>query len=847
MAARHSLLIVDPDALSLRVLEVSLRKAGFEVWTATTAEAGWRTALEHRPEVVLTDTHLPDDSGFDLAQRIREDASTAETGIIFLSSESSPDAKMRAIEAGADEFLAKPVLVKEIVHRVKALLERSESESLSGHGPDGHLRGTLSNMGVVDILQVMEAGAKSGVVHLISDRDRSGGYVVRGEARAALYFRDGQLVDGQLGALAGAEALYRVLLWEDGDFEIEFVAINRPNLVDASVQMVLLEGMRRVDEWSRLVGRLPSPNCKLTVDYRELGRRFGELPSEVRSVIHLIDGERSAFEVVDAAPVDDDTAVSILSRLLDAQVIDVPVLAPGEDDNSSSIEKWLSGDIPESNALPSALGQAVIPSPHSPSEILAAAELPEPEPEPEPDIEPEAAPEPAPVPRSRANSLVLSRRTVPANPTGPASATALPAAPAPIRDGDGGASAPPRLSIQKVSSVVQAAAPIPEPVPEAEASTQETRVPAAISRAYAAASSRPLSTIGRGAGREEMVGLAPPAAIPPGAVPSDEPNLVIAPNGSNGHAPVAAAAAVAPSAPIQGAVPKAPLPAPSNGHGGAPPGGAAAEANFFSGEHKAVSGEDLDWDRAEEETPFLQRLLPVVMVLAVVAMVAASLLFTAERKPADEAESKVAEVIPPPAAAIPPPVKMAPAEPPAPSLSPAPEPMDTAPKPAAEAAPAPKAPPAPAPKADPAPEPRVRAKRAPATEPLPRREAPPARSGAFDSALRDAESALATEDLGAAKSRFSEALSIDRRSAQAHSGLAYTYLVMEELPKATRSALTSLKLDEKNARANFVLGTVAQSRERIDKACFRYRRYLSLGGGPQTSVVRSIVDQVCGG
>ncbi|MEO1234813.1 MAG: response regulator, partial [Myxococcota bacterium] len=415
MAARHSLLIVDPDALSLRVLEVSLRKAGFEVRTATTAESGWREALEQSPELVLTDTHLPDDSGFDLARRLRDHEATAETGIIFLSSESSPDAKMRAIEAGADEFLAKPVLVKEIVHRAKSLLERAESESLAGHGPDGHLRGTLSNMGVVDILQVMEAGAKSGVVHLVSDREQSGGYVARGEARAALYFRDGQLVDGQLGALAGADALYRVLLWEDGQFEIEFVPINRPNLVDTSIQMVLLEGMRRVDEWSRFVGRLPSPTCKLTVDYGELGRRFGELPSEVRSVVHLIDGERSAFEVVDAAPVDDDTAVSILSRLLDARVIDVPVVGDDESESGSSIEKWLSGDIPEPTDLPSALGQAVIPSPHSPSEILAAAELPAPEPEPLPEPEPE--PEPEPAPRTRSSSIVLSRRTVPANPS----------------------------------------------------------------------------------------------------------------------------------------------------------------------------------------------------------------------------------------------------------------------------------------------------------------------------------------------------------------------------------------------------------------------------------------------
>ena len=54
------------------------------------------------------------------------------------------------------------------------------------------MSGTLANMGVVDLLQVMEAGKKSGIVHLSSDPIKSGGFVTEGEERGTIFFRDGE-------------------------------------------------------------------------------------------------------------------------------------------------------------------------------------------------------------------------------------------------------------------------------------------------------------------------------------------------------------------------------------------------------------------------------------------------------------------------------------------------------------------------------------------------------------------------------------------------------------------------------------------------------------------------------
>ena len=79
MPTNESLLIVDPDARSLRVLEVSLRKAGFSISTAENADEAWRMALEAPPSMVITDTQLPDESGFSLCDRLRTEPSTADS------------------------------------------------------------------------------------------------------------------------------------------------------------------------------------------------------------------------------------------------------------------------------------------------------------------------------------------------------------------------------------------------------------------------------------------------------------------------------------------------------------------------------------------------------------------------------------------------------------------------------------------------------------------------------------------------------------------------------------------------------------------------------------------------
>jgi CheY-like chemotaxis protein len=484
--------LVDSDARSLRVMEVSLKKAGLAVTTASSAAEALQIALRTTPEVVVLDTQLPDTDGFELCRRLRSDGRTSRCSVIFLSADARAETKVKGINAGADDFLAKPVLIMEIVTRVRALLEKRETDAIARRERTGNLSGTLSNMAVVDLLQLMETGQKSGIVHLSSDSERSGGFVVDGEQRGTIYFRDGHVVDAHVGKLSGANAVYRMLMWNDGVFEIEFKPLTRDDVVRTSTQVLLLEGMRRIDDWSRIEGLLPPLTSKLSVDFARLGSRYGDLPEGLRPVIHLFDGKRTIFEVVDECGLDDSNVLSWIAELYREGVLfqgsrqSAPAVSVKSAD-VVSVEQWLSqpqapartGPSAPASAhapLPSVLARVAIPSPQTASEIFGRtmSEAEGTSNAPIPLTSPIRERTPVPEPISE-DSILLSRNTVPAN--------QVVLLTQPTRSPSGAANDPiplttpsqvaPRLKIQRMSSVVAK-------LPELGAWAGETIQPAAL-------------------------------------------------------------------------------------------------------------------------------------------------------------------------------------------------------------------------------------------------------------------------------------------------------------------------------------------------------------------------------
>jgi hypothetical protein len=210
-------------------------------------------------------------------------------------------------------------------------------------------------MAVVDLLQTFEVSRKGGVVHLRS-----------GVHEAHIYFRDGKVVDAELGRLRGEEAIYRSLIWNEATFEVEFKAIANDDVIDGSTQALLMEGMRRVDEWGRLCEQLPPLTTLFEIDHKQLLERLNEIPDELNGILRLFDGRRTLSDVVDDSPFEDLSTLSTITKLyFEGLLVPRPEEERPEPGRSLPPESWRAPPIERDStrhALPSSGDMAVVPA-----------------------------------------------------------------------------------------------------------------------------------------------------------------------------------------------------------------------------------------------------------------------------------------------------------------------------------------------------------------------------------------------------------------------------------------------------------------------------------------------------
>jgi two-component system KDP operon response regulator KdpE len=115
-------LVVDDETQILRALRVILRDAGFEVVTAQTAAEALYAASLRAPEAAIVDLILPDGNGIDVCRSIRE---WSEMPILVLSAVGEEREKVRALDAGADDYVTKPFGPDELIARLNAALRRA--------------------------------------------------------------------------------------------------------------------------------------------------------------------------------------------------------------------------------------------------------------------------------------------------------------------------------------------------------------------------------------------------------------------------------------------------------------------------------------------------------------------------------------------------------------------------------------------------------------------------------------------------------------------------------------------------------------------------------------------------
>ena len=122
----HRILVVEDNERNLKLVRDVLQYAGYDVIAAGSGEQGVALARERLPDLILMDLQLPEMDGTEALRRLRADPLTRAIPVVAVTAFAMKDDRERALDAGFDSYIEKPISVRELPGQVRAFLDRKE-------------------------------------------------------------------------------------------------------------------------------------------------------------------------------------------------------------------------------------------------------------------------------------------------------------------------------------------------------------------------------------------------------------------------------------------------------------------------------------------------------------------------------------------------------------------------------------------------------------------------------------------------------------------------------------------------------------------------------------------------
>ncbi len=232
------ILIVDDNPNVLKLLNISLSKAGYDIVEAENGEVAFQVANKEKPDLIISDIMMPQMDGIELCWMIRENSEVPLVPFIFLTSFDDSEMEIRGFRAGADEYLNKPIDRKELLERVEELLNRTQKLKTIEDTTDKKkaFEGDLKDLSIVELVQMLNLNKKSGVLR------------IDGQGKGSIFLKDGQLIGAQTEKKQGEEAVYELVTFSNGSFKFEITDKGLEQNVSNSTMNVIMEACRIMDE-----------------------------------------------------------------------------------------------------------------------------------------------------------------------------------------------------------------------------------------------------------------------------------------------------------------------------------------------------------------------------------------------------------------------------------------------------------------------------------------------------------------------------------------------------------------------------------------------------------------------
>ncbi len=173
------------------------------------------------------------------------------------------------------------------------------------------LQGTLEDLSFAELLQTLNIGHKTG--RLI---------VRRGEEEAVLFLCRGEVARAVSRRERGPELVYQILGWKTGDFWFERTEEPVANDIRESTEALILEGMKRLDEWERFEAEMPNMHVVLRQHAFAVNEQLDEVSPEAQVVLPLVDARRNIAAIVRESGLEPVRALAAVGELMDRGIVE---------------------------------------------------------------------------------------------------------------------------------------------------------------------------------------------------------------------------------------------------------------------------------------------------------------------------------------------------------------------------------------------------------------------------------------------------------------------------------------------------------------------------------------------
>jgi len=226
------ILLVDPTLAAESSIALRLVNDGYDMETVTDAREAAQMVADPGVDLVISEIKLTGSNGLKLCRVLKGNAATSRIPFFFLTADEGERLAAECLEAGADDFLKKPIDLDLLSLKIqRALAAQTSADSKGG------VSGSLQEMSLTDIIQSLSGSTKNVEITLES-MGRKGD----------LYVQGGEITHAAFGGIEGEEAFFELMGWEEGQFRIRTCTRFPPRTIHATMMSLLMEGVRRADE-----------------------------------------------------------------------------------------------------------------------------------------------------------------------------------------------------------------------------------------------------------------------------------------------------------------------------------------------------------------------------------------------------------------------------------------------------------------------------------------------------------------------------------------------------------------------------------------------------------------------